>query len=70
MTKRVALYTRVSTSDGQTIHNQLRDLNLAAAQQGKSLKNYPAIAPMTLLTKNLLAPNCGKIGGLTLVLRV
>jgi DNA invertase Pin-like site-specific DNA recombinase len=30
MTKRVALYTRVSTAEGQTIENQLRDLNLAA----------------------------------------
>ena len=35
MTKRVAIYTRVSTSDGQqTIDNQLRDLNLAAARMG------------------------------------
>jgi len=34
MTKRVALYTRVSTSDGQTIDNQLRDLHLAAERQG------------------------------------
>ncbi|MCD1589819.1 recombinase family protein [Qipengyuania citrea] len=34
MTKRVALYTRVSTSDGQTIDNQLRDLHLTAERQG------------------------------------
>lgn len=34
MTKRVALYTRVSTADGQTIENQLRDLNLAAERLG------------------------------------
>ena len=34
MTKRVALYTRVSTSDGQTIENQLRDLNIAAERLG------------------------------------
>ena len=35
MTKRVALYTRVSTADGQqTIDNQLRDLNLAAERMG------------------------------------
>lgn len=33
--KRVAIYTRVSTSDGQqTIDNQLRDLNLAAERLG------------------------------------
>lgn len=34
MTKRVAIYTRVSTSDGQTVENQLRDLNLAAERLG------------------------------------
>lgn len=34
MTKRVAIYTRVSTSEGQTIDNQLRDLNLAAERMG------------------------------------
>lgn len=34
MTKRVALYTRVSTSDGQTTENQLRDLNIAAERLG------------------------------------
>ena len=35
MTKRVAIYTRVSTSDGQqTIDNQLRDLNIAAERMG------------------------------------
>jgi DNA invertase Pin-like site-specific DNA recombinase len=35
MTKRVAIYTRVSTADGQqTIDNQLRDLNLAADRMG------------------------------------
>jgi DNA invertase Pin-like site-specific DNA recombinase len=33
MTKRVAIYTRVSTADGQqTIDNQLRDLHLAATR--------------------------------------
>jgi DNA invertase Pin-like site-specific DNA recombinase len=35
MTKRVAIYTRISTGDGQqTIDNQLRDLNLAAERMG------------------------------------
>lgn len=35
MTKRVALYTRISTADRQqTIENQLRDLNLAAERMG------------------------------------
>ena len=35
MTKRVAIYTRVSTSDGQqTTENQLRDLHLAAERMG------------------------------------
>ena len=35
MTKRVAIYTRVSTSDGkQTVENQLRDLNIAAERMG------------------------------------
>lgn len=35
MTKRVAIYTRVSTSDGQqTTENQLRDLHLAAERLG------------------------------------
>ena len=34
MKKRVALYTRVSTSDGQTIENQLRDLRLTAERMG------------------------------------
>ena len=33
--KRVAIYTRVSTSDGQqTTENQLRDLHLAAERMG------------------------------------
>jgi DNA invertase Pin-like site-specific DNA recombinase len=32
--KKVALYTRISTSDGQTVENQLRDLNLAAERLG------------------------------------
>lgn len=30
MSKQVAIYTRVSTTDGQTTENQLRDLHLAA----------------------------------------
>ena len=35
MSKRVAIYTRISTADGQqTIDNQLRDLNLAAQRMG------------------------------------
>ena len=34
MTKRVALYTRVSTADGQTVENQLHDLHAIAARQG------------------------------------
>lgn len=35
MTKRVAIYTRVSTSDGQqTVENQLRDLRLAGERLG------------------------------------
>ncbi len=34
MSKRVAFYVRVSTSDGQTVDNQLRDLNLAAERLG------------------------------------
>ena len=35
MTKRVAIYTRISTGDGQqTIDNQLRDLHLAAERMG------------------------------------
>lgn len=35
MKKRVAIYTRVSTSDGQqTVENQLRDLHLAAERLG------------------------------------
>lgn len=35
MTKRIAIYTRISTSDGQqTIDNQLRDLHLAAERMG------------------------------------
>lgn len=34
MTKRVAIYTRVSTSEAQTVDNQLRDLNLAAERLG------------------------------------
>jgi len=35
MAKRVAIYTRVSTSDGQqTIENQLRDLSLAGERMG------------------------------------
>lgn len=32
--KRVAIYTRVSTSDGQTTENQLRDIHLAAERLG------------------------------------
>lgn len=34
MSKRVALYTRVSTTDGQTVENQLRDLRLAGERLG------------------------------------
>ena len=34
MSKRVALYCRVSTSDGQTVENQLRDLKLAGERLG------------------------------------
>ena len=34
MTKRVALYTRVSTSESQTVENQLRDLDIAAERLG------------------------------------
>jgi len=35
MTKRIALYTRVSTNDGQqTVENQLRDLRLAGERLG------------------------------------
>ena len=35
MPKRVAIYTRISTSEGQqTVENQLRDLNLAADRMG------------------------------------
>lgn len=34
MTKRVAFYLRVSTSENQTVENQLRDLNLAAERLG------------------------------------
>lgn len=35
MSKRVAIYTRISTSEGhQTIENQLRDLNLAGGRLG------------------------------------
>jgi len=34
MSKRVAFYVRVSTADGQTVENQLRDLNLAAERLG------------------------------------
>ena len=34
MNKRVALYCRVSTSDGQTVENQLRDLRLAGERLG------------------------------------
>lgn len=35
MTKRIAIYTRISTGDGQqTIDNQLRDLHLAAERMG------------------------------------
>lgn len=41
MQKRVAIYTRVSTSDGkQTIDNQLRDLNLAAERLGWDIVAY------------------------------
>lgn len=32
--KRVAVYTRVSTADGQTIDNQLRDLHIAGERMG------------------------------------
>ena len=32
--KRVAIYTRVSTNDGQTVENQLRELNMAAERMG------------------------------------
>ena len=34
MSKRVALYCRVSTADGQTVENQLRDLKLAGDRLG------------------------------------
>lgn len=34
MNKRVALYCRVSTADGQTVENQLRDLKLAGERLG------------------------------------
>jgi DNA invertase Pin-like site-specific DNA recombinase len=34
MSKRVAFYVRVSTSENQTVENQLRDLNLAAERLG------------------------------------
>lgn len=34
MSKRVAIYTRVSTTDGQTVENQLRDLRLAGERLG------------------------------------
>jgi len=34
MAKRVAFYLRVSTADGQTVENQLSDLNLAAERFG------------------------------------
>ena len=34
MSKRVALYCRVSTADGQTVENQLRDLRLAGERLG------------------------------------
>lgn len=34
MKKRVAIYTRVSTSDGQTTENQLRELTIAAERLG------------------------------------
>ena len=32
--KRVAIYTRVSTNDSQTVENQLRELNMAAERMG------------------------------------
>lgn len=35
--KRVAIYTRVSTNDGQTVENQLRELNMAAERMGWSI---------------------------------
>ena len=34
MTKRIAIYTRVSTSENQTIDNQLRDLTMAGDRLG------------------------------------
>ena len=34
MSKRVAIYSRVSTTDGQTVENQHRDLKLAAERFG------------------------------------
>lgn len=34
MTKRVAFYVRVSTSAGQTVENQLRDLHIVAERSG------------------------------------
>jgi hypothetical protein len=34
MSKRVAIYTRVSTTDGQTVDNQLRDLRIAGERLG------------------------------------
>ena len=40
--KRVAIYTRVSTADGQTIDNQLNDLNLVAERLGWHVVAYYA----------------------------
>ena len=40
MTKRVALYTRVSTNDGQTTENQLRDLHIAAERLGWTITHH------------------------------
>ena len=34
MTKRVAIYTRVSTSETQTVENQIRDLTIAGERLG------------------------------------
>ena len=41
MSKRVAIYTRISTADGQqTIDNQLRDLHLAAERMGWEITHH------------------------------
>jgi DNA invertase Pin-like site-specific DNA recombinase len=40
MNKRVAIYTRVSTADGQTTENQLRELTIAAERLGWDVVAY------------------------------